>query len=74
MHSTLLNFFIYIISSFFLNEIDLKNQPNIIYYISDDKDQIDHNIYGQDHLRNVKYSEMFHNDDGTIKTINTIIN
>ena len=46
MHSTLLNFFIYIISSLFLNEIDLKNQPNIIYYISDDKDQIDHNIYG----------------------------
>ena len=46
MHSTLLNFFIYLISSLFLNEIDLKNQPNIIYYISDDKDQIDHNIYG----------------------------
>ena len=46
MHSTLLNFFIYIISSLFLNEIDLKNQPNIIYYISEDKDQIDHNIYG----------------------------
>ena len=34
----------------------------------------DTQISGQDHLRNVKYSEMFHNDDGTIKTINTIIN
>ena len=34
----------------------------------------DTQISGQDHLRNVKYSKMFHNDDGTIKTINTIIN
>ena len=33
----------------------------------------DTQISGKDFLRNVKYTEMFHEKDGSIKTINTII-
>ena len=33
----------------------------------------DTQISGKDFLRNVKVTEMFHNEDGSIKTINTII-
>ena len=33
----------------------------------------DTQISGKDFLRNVKFSEMFHNSDGTIKTITTIL-
>ena len=33
----------------------------------------DTQISGKDFLRNVKVTEMHHNKDGTIKTINTII-
>ena len=32
----------------------------------------DTQISGKDFLRNVKFTEMFHNDDGSIKTINTL--
>ena len=46
MISTFLNLFIYIISFLFISEVELKNQPNIIFYISDDQDQIDYNVYG----------------------------
>ena len=46
MISTFLNPYIYIISFLFISEVELKNQPNIIFYISDDQDQIDYNVYG----------------------------
>jgi uncharacterized sulfatase len=38
--------FLLIFSFFTLNETYDKNPPNIIFYLSDDKDQIDHDIYG----------------------------
>ena len=33
----------------------------------------DTQLSGKDFLRNVKFSEMFHNSDGSIKTITTLL-
>lgn len=37
---------LYLFAILILNETQNKNTPNIIFYLSDDKDQIDHNVYG----------------------------
>ena len=37
---------LYLFAILIFNETQNKNTPNIIFYLSDDKDQIDHNVYG----------------------------
>ncbi|MEC7877089.1 MAG: sulfatase-like hydrolase/transferase, partial [Bacteroidota bacterium] len=46
MINLFLKSFLFIFSFFIINETYIKNPPNIIFYLSDDKDQIDHNVYG----------------------------
>ncbi len=38
--------FLHLFTILILSEAQNKNTPNIIFYLSDDKDQIDHNVYG----------------------------
>ena len=46
MVNLILKTFLYLFSILIINVTQNKNTPNIIFYLSDDKDQIDHNVYG----------------------------
>ena len=46
MNYIIINFLIYLLSILTISQSPLAEPPNIIFYLSDDQDQIDYNVYG----------------------------
>ena len=48
MNYLIINFLIYLLSILTISQSHVTEPPNIIFYLSDDQDQIDYNVYGND--------------------------